>query len=142
MKTYHGKRDDQGTASVFVEHEGGRITDLDPRFDLRRHSPSGFEWGYEGSGPAQLALALAADALALDDVAGRVYQALKRALVAPLARDAEWSLTDAAIRAECERIIGHDLATCGSHVPECPARYRGGSACECAELRDLALDEA
>jgi len=30
-----------------------------PRSDLRNHSPNGFEWGYSGSGPAQLALASA-----------------------------------------------------------------------------------
>jgi len=34
---------------------------LAPRNDLFDHSPSGFEWGYGGSGPAQLALALLAD---------------------------------------------------------------------------------
>jgi len=43
---------------------------LDPRTDLANHSPTGLEWGYGGSGPAQLALALLADrfddAVALD----------------------------------------------------------------------------
>lgn len=34
---------------------------LDPRFDLANHSPTGFAWGYLGSGPAQLALAILAD---------------------------------------------------------------------------------
>jgi len=33
---------------------------LDPRTDLVNHSPSGFSWGYAGSGPAQLALAVLA----------------------------------------------------------------------------------
>lgn len=33
------------------------------RLDLRSHSPAGFAWGYGGSGPAQLALALLAHAL-------------------------------------------------------------------------------
>ncbi|GAF79707.1 unnamed protein product, partial [marine sediment metagenome] len=36
-------------------------TELPPRLDLRNHSPMGFECGYLGSGPAQLALALLAD---------------------------------------------------------------------------------
>ena len=33
---------------------------LDPSFSLEivNHSPDGFEWGYQGSGPAQLALAI------------------------------------------------------------------------------------
>ena len=30
---------------------------LNPRLDLFNHSPTGFEWGYGGSGPAQTALA-------------------------------------------------------------------------------------
>jgi hypothetical protein len=36
---------------------------LPPRHDLCNHSPDGFEFGYAGSGPAQLALALLADHL-------------------------------------------------------------------------------
>lgn len=31
---------------------------LQPRTYLRNHSPTGFQWGYGGSGPAQLALAI------------------------------------------------------------------------------------
>jgi hypothetical protein len=45
-----------------------------PRYDLRNHSPDGFNWGYGGSGPAQLALALLADALGDDQRAQRLYQ--------------------------------------------------------------------
>lgn len=33
---------------------------LDPRLDLVNHSPTGFAWGYSGSGPAQLAIAILA----------------------------------------------------------------------------------
>ena len=51
MKTYQGKRTGYAV-DVTVD---GRA--LDPRFDLWNHSPTGFEWGYGGSGPAQLALA-------------------------------------------------------------------------------------
>lgn len=49
---YEGKR---AYGQTFVTVNGRA---LDPRFDLRFHSPDGFEWGYGGSGPAQLALAL------------------------------------------------------------------------------------
>ena len=31
---------------------------LDPHTDLVNHSPDGFEWGYTGSGPTQLAFAI------------------------------------------------------------------------------------
>ena len=67
MKTYTGTRTAAGCAVTVTD--GGTSRALDPRFDLRTHSPDGFEWGYGGSGPAQLALALAADVLADDEAA-------------------------------------------------------------------------
>ena len=57
MKRYEGRR--EGYA-VIVTVDGRR---LNPRLDLWNHSPTGFEWGYGGSGPAQLALAILADHL-------------------------------------------------------------------------------
>lgn len=53
------------------------------RLDLRRHSPTGFEWGYEGSGPAQLALAMCA-AIADDTTSLRVHQVVKSRLIASI----------------------------------------------------------
>jgi hypothetical protein len=58
--------------------------DLPLRLDLRAHSPSGFEWGYGGSGPAQLALALLADALGDVELAQEHYQNFKWAVVSRL----------------------------------------------------------
>lgn len=92
MKTYSGVRTDGGCAVTVADDDGGR--GLDPRFDLRTHSPAGFEWGYGGSGPAQLALALAADALGDDEAAQDVYQRLKFRVVARLPA-AGWTLTEA-----------------------------------------------
>src|SRR5271168_1855411 len=43
--------------------QGDAKHSLDPRFDLREHSPSGFFWGKDDGGAAQLSLALLADAL-------------------------------------------------------------------------------
>jgi hypothetical protein len=54
---------------------------LDPRSDLRNHSPDGFNWGYGGSGPAQLSLALTADVLLNPWFAERTYQALKQRVI-------------------------------------------------------------
>lgn len=50
---------------------------------VRNHSPTGFEFGYEGSGPAQLALAI------LMDYTGKIpspalYQAFKSMFIAPM----------------------------------------------------------
>lgn len=55
MKTYHGRR---GADGCTVSVDGSL---LDPRTDLRQISTTGFEWGYMGSGPRQLALAILAD---------------------------------------------------------------------------------
>ena len=49
---------------------------LNPRLDLWNHSPTGFEFGYGGSGPAQLALALLADCCG-DKAALAYYQEFK-----------------------------------------------------------------
>jgi hypothetical protein len=64
--------------------------EIDPRYDLRNHSPDGFQWGYEGSGPAQLALALLADATD-DSSAQKFYQLFKVSHVATWGDD--WTIT-------------------------------------------------
>lgn len=45
-------------AEVHVFEDDEDQGELDPCYEQRRHSPDGFEFGYQGSGPAQLALAL------------------------------------------------------------------------------------
>jgi hypothetical protein len=56
------------------------------------HSPDGFSWGYSGSGPAQLALALLLDAGLPDDVAVTLHQAFKSAYVARWDAQFNWVL--------------------------------------------------
>jgi hypothetical protein len=51
------------------------------RLDLWNHSPTGFEFGYGGSGPAQLALAILADCCG-DELAVTYHQAFKRMVIA------------------------------------------------------------
>lgn len=92
MKTYRGVRLDEG-CRVTVN---GIV--LPPRTDLRNHSPAGFEWGYGGSGPAQLALAILADYLGDDEQAMTIYQEFKRAVIARLDSD-EWTLFEDEIAA-------------------------------------------
>ena len=86
MKAYEGRRTWSG-AEVTVDGKP-----LDPRLDLRNHSPTGFEWGYGGSGAAQLALAILADHLGDDEQAFDFYQRFKWAVIAELPRN-EWVLT-------------------------------------------------
>jgi Family of unknown function (DUF6166) len=92
MKTYRGRR--HGSA-VDVTVDG---RPLNPRLDLWNHSPNGFEWGYGGSGPAQLALALLADHFGNGEQALQVYQSFKWQVVSALPH-LEWTLTSRDIEA-------------------------------------------
>lgn len=85
MRLYEGSRSLEG-AIVTVNGKP-----LPPRYDLRRLSKAGFEWTYEGAGPAQLALALLADHLGDDQAALRDYERFMREVVASL--DNAWRLT-------------------------------------------------
>lgn len=71
-----------GDAHVRVSKDNGPSISLNPRFDLHNHSPDGFNWGYNGAGPTQLALALMADALGDDSVAVLWYMDFRREVVA------------------------------------------------------------
>ena len=86
MKTYEGLR------RFYVVDVTVNGRPLNPRLDLYNHSPTGFEWGYCGSGPAQLALAILADHLGDDEQAFNLYQRFKWAVIAELPRK-RWTLT-------------------------------------------------
>lgn len=93
LKTYVGRLTSNG-ACVFVKEvtplPGGRAElrhTLDHRTDLRNHSPSGVRWGYLGSGPSQLALAICAHATKDDALALQVYQHFKEEVIAKLDPD-------------------------------------------------------
>ena len=73
-----------------VEH--GDARGLPHRLDLANHS-AGFEWGYGGSGPSQLALAILADALDHDNLAQKLHQQFKWRVIAPLPRDQPWQIS-------------------------------------------------
>lgn len=86
-KVYRGSRDESGTAEVFVEEWiDGRL-----RIKKLRHvgskSPTGFEWGYAGSGPADLANSILSDVLEVSGVSPRMYQKFKFDVVVDLKRD-------------------------------------------------------
>lgn len=103
MVTYCGWRDDKGNCRVRVR-DGNISRELPLRLDLSNHSPTGFEWGYGGSGPAQLALAILADALGDDQRALRLYQHFKWEVVANLARDRAWGLDSLLVRQTAFRL--------------------------------------
>lgn len=108
MKTYHGYRQmecgNDGTPissrCIVTVTVNGHKRPLRPRNDIRDHSPAGFEWGYGGSGPAQLSLALVADCCGREMAVPPIYQRVKR-LVASLPHDG-WTMTEEQVREAVE----------------------------------------
>jgi hypothetical protein len=107
MKTYEGRR--EGYAALVTVN--GRP--LNPRLDLWNHSPTGFEWGYGGSGPAQLALALLADHLGDDNEAVVLHQPFKFGVVARLPRRG-WTLNSREIDRAIQLIREQEAVTGGA----------------------------
>jgi len=96
MKTYRGDRTIDGIA-VTVDGKP-----LPERQDIAHLSRDGFEWSYEGSAPAQLALALLADHLNDDARALRLHEAFMRDVVANFAN--EWEMTSDDMDAVIEKV--------------------------------------
>jgi hypothetical protein len=96
--SFHGRRHNHATIVEIVE--GPRKRDLPMHLAVRNHSPCGFEWGYLGSGPAQLALAMCIELVGAVR-AQRVYQHVKERLIAPLTGD-DWSLSGDDVRVAIE----------------------------------------
>lgn len=92
---YKGYRHSDGVGNQLVTKDDD-ILDPRPSREIWNHSPDGFNWGYHGSGPAQLALALLYDVTKDEVVSVRLHQEFKRSFVA--AWGDTWGITDAYIR--------------------------------------------
>jgi hypothetical protein len=110
---YLGYRAPDGVR-VFRERQDGGLATLAMRNDLRDHSPTGPEWGYGGSGPAQLALAILSDAIGEREALDH-YQDFKAAVVAGLPHD-RWELGHAEVRAWYEE-HRRGAPNVGTHPP-------------------------
>ena len=87
---YTGRRVGSGT-EVLRHASDGTTSPLPWRLDLRNHLPTGLEWGFGGSGPGQLSLAILADAIGPRD-ALKHYQDFKWLMVAGIDQDT-WEIT-------------------------------------------------
>jgi hypothetical protein len=96
MKKYVGVVERPGRKFVLVDVDG-MATAL-PR--VFRHSPDGFEWGYGGSGPADLALSILVDAVGKEK-AERHYQRFTWDFVA-LWGQAGFEITEADVKVYVE----------------------------------------
>ena len=80
-KTYYGF-DDGNAPNVFVSNAGRTIVPLPLRLDIVNHSPTGFAWGYSGSTPTKLAVAILADRMRCDHAAQDLHQRFKFGMMA------------------------------------------------------------
>jgi Family of unknown function (DUF6166) len=83
---YLGKRTNKGCEISHADPDYTPLKRIKLRDSLKlwNHSPTGFNWGYGGSGPAQTALALVLDWTGDAEVAKLLYQDFKFLIVAGL----------------------------------------------------------
>jgi hypothetical protein len=89
---------DRTTAEVVVLDDAG----IRPLRHFVRHSPTGFAWGYQGSGPAELARCILLDHFGITpsndgweaDGLPVSYQAFKRDVIARQPQSEPWSITE------------------------------------------------
>lgn len=81
----------RGTAKTRTVYLNG--TQLDPAKSLafHNHSPDGFNWGYCGSGPAQLALSVLMEVLPLE-FAALLYVRFKDEIIANIPQDQNFEI--------------------------------------------------
>src|SRR4030042_700571 len=94
MATYKGFTERVGRGGFLVTRDGQPLNPSKSQ-KVWNHSPNGFNWGYGGSGPAQLALALLLEETD-HDTAVRYYQTFKWEVIA-LLKDG-WELTSEQIQ--------------------------------------------
>ena len=123
---YVGMRVDETPVVLnLTEHE--RLTP-NRSLDLVRHSPAGFDWGYTGSGPSQLACALLLDYSNDETVAQQHYIQFRNEVVSQLACDGPadcWHLTGSGIEAALAEFKAHHALTPGGgeSSPSLPANW-------------------
>ena len=83
-------RTEQGGFPVYID---GKLLGPARSQKIRNHSPDGWNWGYNGSGPAQLALGLLLE-FTDEETARRLYQKFKCDVIAGLSEDFELKVAD------------------------------------------------
>jgi hypothetical protein len=124
---YRGVRDGRG--ACFIEIVDGDQPVGRPLAHHALHSPTGFEWGYGGSGPADTARCLLREHLGFFPHP-LVYQSFKGAVVQGLPKDT-WVLTAGDLDVALRRIRGELHVRC----LKCLDRGftdLGGARCDCA----------
>ena len=94
MKTYAGERARDGAVRIRVEQDGA----VRPLAHSTGRDPTRFDYGYDGSGPADLARSILADYLGYAPK-WRVYRAFLHQFIVPLDRAEPWTISETEISA-------------------------------------------
>jgi hypothetical protein len=96
---------DERTVSPTLVYVDEKPLSAEPSLKIVRHSPDGFNWGYGGSGPAQLALAILLDYYGKDAPELRHYQSFKFDAIAVIPQEEDWTMTGAEIELAMKGIM-------------------------------------
>lgn len=100
-----------GDFRVIVEHEDGNpVGELPGCQDIINHSPSGLSWGYNGSGPAQCALAILYHVTRDKELSLKHYQDFKAQVIANLPMNDDFKMTSSRVEAWLANAVGVDAA--------------------------------
>ncbi len=130
-----GERRKDG-CDVNILYECGNQISLPLGLEHRKHSPSGFEWGYGGSGPCQLALAMLTYIFPYDFIKDLV-QDFKWDIINNIKKD-KWTISTTRVflwvdRKKEEQRKGIKIANCNhsnSYWREAPEKYKNQGALE------------
>jgi hypothetical protein len=116
MKTYEAQGGFWNDGNVWVCIDGQRLGELDPHFEVINKSPTGFAWGYGGSGPAQLAFAILADVIGVERASNpEMFQRFKFDVIGKLDKDKGFRITEDEVKAWLT-----------ANTFDCCAYHRGG----------------
>ena len=95
MRTFEALFGYWDDGDVWVCWDGKRVAKLDPHFEVMNKSPTGFSWGYSGSGPAQLAFALLAAVIGTERASNPyMFQRFKQEVIGQLDQHKGWIMTE------------------------------------------------
>jgi hypothetical protein len=91
-KVYIGLRNPKDSFDLMISVHERNFTMVSRRLaHIIKHSPTGMEWGYMGSGPADLAYAILTDFIGCDYIVEKLYMKFKDDYVARFPRD-RWEI--------------------------------------------------
>ena len=102
----------RGTADDRRVWVSGELLDPKPSQEVHNHSPDGFNWGYQGSGPAQLSLAIMMK-LYPKSIAYKLYQDFKRNHICKIKHGHDFNEVLEIKADDLKRLVGQEVTYTG-----------------------------